>query len=131
VIIRPYKESDLKRVNELVQKTAKDWEMPSMDNPLLLTKLVLVDAGDTPVMGGFLRVTSEAYIVTDFEWESPAFRWMGFQKLHAAVIEDGITKGFEDTHAWISPSIEKSFGRRLRSLGWTKPVNESFHFKVK
>ncbi len=105
--------------------------MPSLDNPRLLTKMVLVDENDVPVMGGFLRVTSEAYIVKDFDWETPAFRWIGFQKLHAAIKEDGIKRGFEDTHAWISPRIEKAFGRRLMSLGWTRPINECFDLKVR
>jgi hypothetical protein len=129
--VRAYEERDLEKVMELAAKTAKDWELPDLKNPLLLTKLVLVDENDSPVMGGFLRVTSEAYIVKDFDWSSPAFRWVGFQMLHQALIEDGVKKGFQDSHAWVSPGIERSFGRRLMSLGWEKPKSASFTLKVR
>lgn len=94
-----------------------DW--PNLADPEFITRLVVVDDNDTPVVAGMARRTVEVYGLFDPDWESPAWRFEALRLLHEAMRHDLGAKGYHDAHAWIPPSLLKSFGRKLRHVfGW-------------
>lgn len=129
MLIRPAIDSDLPELRAIHARQQFDYAFPDLNDPLFLTKLVLVDgkpgqgtdASQTAIAGAaLLRLTAEAYLLLDPEKGSPRERWQRLVTLHEATRRDALARGLADVHAWLPPRIAQKFGRRLQQLGWIR-----------
>jgi len=146
--VRAYEEQDLHDLQRIHRAQGFGYAFPDLQNPLFLTKLVLVgneesreegaleesrEAGaqqccaptrevDPPgVLGAaLLRLTAEAYLLLDPNAGTPRQRWECLLGLHAATEQEAARRGLEDVHAWLPPEIAAKFGKRLTKLGWVR-----------
>ena len=119
MVIREYQEPDLAQLRAIHAAQGFDYALPSLSNPLFVTKKVL--ANDGAIVGAaFLRLTAEAYLLLDPRAGTPRERWQWLLALHAAAERDAWQRGLEDVHAWLPPPIAKKFGKRVAQLGWIR-----------
>jgi hypothetical protein len=147
--IRTYNENDLPSLRAIHAAQGFAYPLPDLNNPLLLTKLVLTndkngeqtapESADLPIGEGsssanaqqgstqtqilgaaFLRLTAEAYLLLDPRHGTPHDRWRALLHLHAAAEREAWQRGLEDVHAWLPPPIAQKFGKRITKLGWLR-----------
>jgi len=148
--IREYHENDLPTLRAIHAAQGFAYPLPDLHHPLFVTKLVLThddpslpgnaSASPSRAFGGmnlalgavpeeprgkligaaFLRLTAEAYLLLDPNAGTPHDRWRAMLTLHAAAERDAWCRGLEDVHAWLPPPIAKTFGKRVRQLGWVR-----------
>jgi hypothetical protein len=141
--VRAYKEEDLRELRRIHGAQGFGYAFPDLDNPLFLTKLVMLDQeesrepseGDescrdgaqqssaptgTVVGAALLRLTAEAYLLLDPKVGTPRERWERLLRLHAVTEQEATRRGLEDVHAWLPPEIAAKFGKRLTKLGWVR-----------
>lgn len=117
--IREFGEKDLERVRELHRACGFEYDLPNMASPLIVVRQAVEDDGEIQ-LAGFLRVTTEAFLLMNAKWRTPGWRWLAINRLHEAARADARAKGIEDVNVWIPPEIERPFGRRLMAMGWRK-----------
>lgn len=101
----------------------KGMEIP---NPrFIIKKLVEQDSGQI-AMAGFLKITSEAFLLLDHSIESPLWRWERLKELVKVVSEDAKLQGIDVITAWVPNDLTDSFGPRLEGLGFVKSPWQSF-----
>jgi len=127
-MIREYNALDEKSLRAIHVRSglpANCW--PNLNNPLYIARLVDVEENNRVVQGGFIKLTGEAYLLLDHDYDTPERRWDILQKLTVkALFEAGqprfgslaLSNGLEDVSAWLPPSLVKSFWPRLKSLGF-------------
>ena len=123
VLVRPYKEKDLERLQHIHAAQTFPYALPDLRNPLFLTKIVSTDGegSDEKIRGAaLLRLTAEAYLLLDPSQGTPRERWQSLLALHQAAQQDAWQRGLEDVHAWLPPAIATKFGRRIERLGWLR-----------
>lgn len=123
MIIREYKESDLLALRAMHASQGFDYPFPDLADPIFISKLVLEDDSNQPVMASLARLTCEMYLLMDRDKNragDPQRRYERLIALHAAGERDLFARGLDDAHAWLPPSIAKRFGRRLETLGWLR-----------
>jgi hypothetical protein len=76
--------------------------------------------GDRLVTAVLGRLTSEAYLLIDGKWATPAERWENVQRLIVASAQQAKLMGIDDVHVWIPPTIEKRFAKRLEDFAFVK-----------
>jgi len=145
--VRAYEQRDLDALKRIHAGQGFEYAFPDLNNPLFVTKLVLVEekagrfaepcqdgapraTGGAPaeereaeqgiVGAALLRVTAEAYLLLDAKVGTPRERWNWLLGLHAATERDAAARGLEDVHAWLPPEISAKFGKRLAKLGWIR-----------
>ncbi|HLV96774.1 MAG TPA: hypothetical protein VKS44_16395 [Candidatus Acidoferrales bacterium] len=120
ITIREYATSDLDALRRMHAQQNFDYDFPDLADPLFLSKLVVEDDSGRPVMASLARLTCEMYLLFDPKAGTPRERYARLIALHVAGERDLLTRGLEDAHAWLPPSIAKRFGRRLAALGWIR-----------
>jgi hypothetical protein len=142
--VREYRESDLAALRAIHASQGFDYALPSLNNPLFVTKLILSDTeantgeresindnankknadSDAPqekiIGAALLRLTAEAYLLLDPKAGTPRQRWNWLLQLHAATEREAWQRGLEDVHAWLPPPIAQKFGKRITQLGWRR-----------
>ncbi len=96
-----------------------------VDNPLFLVKEVVEDNGQ-PVMAGFIRATSEAYLIVDHAAGTPEQRWQWLQELTKIVSDKAWAQGLDEITVWLPPELLDSFEKRLLNLGFRRSPWQSF-----
>lgn len=97
-----------------------DYELPDLDD--MVSKLVFEDDEGKVRMAILLRPTVEAYMLVDrTEKVSARERWSRFLCLHRAALQEAAAKGFQDGYAFPPPHLDRSFGGKLKRLGWFRP----------
>lgn len=71
----------------------------------------------TAVLG---RLTSEAYLLLDRTWSTPAERWEAVGRAAVCAAQQAVFEGIEDVHVWLPPAIEKRFSNRLARFAFVK-----------
>jgi hypothetical protein len=117
VIVRQYRDEDLESIKALHEKSGLKYSLPPMDT--FFSRRV-VDSEHGVGMVSLLKLTAEAYLICDPEWRNPAWRMNALQGLHAVCNEDARQKGVVEAVAFIPPSIEKTFRKRLERFGWNR-----------
>jgi hypothetical protein len=133
----------IREYNKLDERTLRDIHLrsglppncwPNLDNPLYIVRLVDVE-GNRVVQGGFIKLTGEAYILLDHDYDTPERRWQILQSLTVkSLFEAGqpkfgslaLSNGLEDVSAWLPPSLVKSFWPRLKTLGFEPSPWQSY-----
>jgi len=122
--IREFTPGDESALRALHASQGFEYEFPDLQDPLFVTKLVLLDqrdgAPESITAAALLRLTAEAYLLLDPRDGTPRRRWERLLALHGATAEDTWQKDLNDVHAWLPPGISRRFGRRLGSLGWVR-----------
>ena len=146
MLIRAYEQQDREALQRIHGAQGFGYAFPDLQNPLFLTKLVLVRGGESGeealescrdgaqqccaptrrtdpsgiVGAALLRLTAEAYLLLDPNAGTPRARWEWLLGLHAATEREAARRGLADVHAWLPPEIATKFGKRLSKLGWIR-----------
>jgi hypothetical protein len=118
--IREYAPEDEQALRELHEMQGHPYEFPDLNDPQFVGIIVMEDGGKI-VQAVAARKTIEVYFLADPKWKTPAWRLVAFAKIHLVLHMAMLALGFRDSHCWLPPSVEKSFGRRLTSgFGWVR-----------
>ena len=98
---------------------------PDTTDPLFIVKQV-VDHDGQPVMGGFISLTAEAYLIVDHTAGTPDERWQWLQQLTKVVSDKAYLRGLNALTVWIPPELLDSFEKRLLNLGFRRSPWQSF-----
>lgn len=113
-MIRDFVADDLQRVREIFQQRKYNFELPDMDNPLILARKVSTDENGIVRLAAFARMQVNAYLLVDGAWETPGRRLDAIGPLQEAMTERCKYFGIDEASAQVSPR----FGRRLKDFGW-------------
>lgn len=118
--VREYTDADLNALIAMHRAQGFDYPFPDLRDPIFVSKLVLTDNTEVPVMAALARLTCEMYLLVDLKAGTPRERYARLLDLHRAGANDLRARGLDDAHAWLPPPIAKRFGRRLQQLGWLR-----------
>jgi hypothetical protein len=119
MLVREYTDADLAQVRAMHAAQGFGYALPDLANPLFLVRTVVEDEG-RPRMAALLRLTAETYLLADPRDGSPRRRWQWLQALHESTRTAAAARGLSDVQAYLPPQVERSFGRRLETLGWRR-----------
>lgn len=100
-----------------------------VENPIYLIKEVVEEDGK-PVVAGFIKLTSEAYLILDHAAGTPEQRWDWLQALASHVSDLAYARGLDEITAWCPPELLPSFEKRLEDLGFVRSPWVSFTKKL-
>lgn len=124
--IRFFRPDDLRQLERIHQAQGFDYEFPDLSDPLYHIKLVGEEDGRI-VNAGIAHLTSEIFFLADPNAGNPRHRFENFKQLHEAGCEVAHRQGgLADLHCWVPPEVARAFGRRLRKLGWERPLWTSY-----
>lgn len=126
VVVRDFTLDDLPRVKELHERMGLDYRLPDLQSPLfIIRKVVEVDGQIVAITAA--RVEAELYLFVDHEVADPEQRWDALQRLNDSVMDEAYwSKGLDNCVLWCPVEVEKSFGKRLTALGFSRD-REGFH----
>jgi len=135
-MIRTFTAGDLSRAKEIhaangldercfPNLTIKTKEGEDVSNPLFVTAAVYEHDGKAALMG-FLKITSEAYLLIDHTIGTPEERWAWLQEGMEHLKFEGWKRGLEQITCFVPPEIEESFAKRLIDLGFQKSPWQSY-----
>jgi hypothetical protein len=113
-VIRDFVADDLQRVREIFEQRRYNFELPDMDNPLVLARKVSTDEQGIVRLAAFARMQVNAYLLVDGDWNTPRGRLDAIGPLQEAMIERCRYFGIDEASAQVSPR----FARRLKDFGW-------------
>jgi hypothetical protein len=93
--------------------------LPDLANPLFFVKVVAESEGKV-VQAGFVKLVGEAYVLVDHEFGEPGERLSILESLVTQGLAAASAKGLSDVSCWLPPPLEKSFGPRLKALGFIR-----------
>lgn len=121
--VRPYDEKDFAALVRMHERQGFSYPFPYLGpKDAFANKMVVEDDDGNVVMAILARLTAEAFLLMDNEGR-PRQRWDRFRRLHQAMEVALWLQGLDDVHCWVPPSIARSFGRRLESLGWARDMD--------
>lgn len=130
MIVRHYSESDLEQVKALHAKQGLAYELPDLEAPGMLVRVVVEENGLIQ-HAAFLRKTAETYWL--FDPDEPKRDRLGkLLALHKEMNGAAKRVGLEDAHCWIPPEVaaDKLTDRTMQTLGWERPLWVSYCRKV-
>jgi hypothetical protein len=95
-------------------------------NPRYVVKKVVEAPNGTVALAGFVKITSEAFLLLDHEVESPDWRWEALQELVEEVSREARIKGVDVITAFVPHHLIKSFGPRLESMKFMQSPWKSY-----
>lgn len=129
IIVRPYAEDDKSALAAMHKAQGFEYEAPDWDK-MLVSGVIEVD-GEVQ-MAAFLRKTSETYLLLDPKAAiRKRERLAQLLIMHRELVAPAHRVGFEDTHCWLPPEIDKEFGKLIMHLGWEKPLWTCYSMKVR
>lgn len=126
VAVRDYRWSDFDRAKEIflqqnlpiqclpdlvIQKRKK-----TVFNPRFVVKKVVEDASGSVAMMGFVKVTSEAFLLLDHKAQDPLWRWEALQEMVEVMADEAKRKGLDCVTAWVPDHLVNTFGPRMEAL---------------
>lgn len=127
MIIRDCEAQDLDVIRVIHSEMPCHFDLPDLASHNIVLAKALCD-GDRVTMAGFLRKTTEAYLVCDPKWRTPRWRLEALGLLVNAIAGASKEKDIEDTHVWVQ---SKRFGERLMQLGWEKPLWHNYTYRIR
>lgn len=112
----------VKQASHLHDGSGFNYQMPPLyvdehKNPRFPIQRGVFEGGRLAI-GATVRVQAEVYLWLDHEWGTPEQRWEELKRLHADVVQQARTIGFDQLYCVLPPEVAKSFGPRLQELGW-------------
>lgn len=123
--VREFKPEDMDALKSLHARSGFKYELPDFADQQFVVRRVADDDGQI-VMAGFLRQTTEAFLICDPHWRGPRWRYEALEAIHNDAVEQIRRMGFRSIEAFLPPQIEKRFGKRLLSMGWKHYVEEEW-----
>lgn len=118
--LREYSEADFAAVKRLHEASGLPGEcLADFANPLFFVREVAERAGRVE-QAVFLKIQGEAFLLVDHDAGTPEERWTMLRALAERGFERARGFGIEQVSAWLPPEIEKSFGRRIKELGFER-----------
>lgn len=131
MIVREYSEDDLKHIKALHAGSGFRYAFPDVSRQEFFSRRVVADDARI-AMAAFLKLSSEAFLVCDARWRTPAWRIEALRQLHHVCMEDAVERGVYETQAFLAPQVEKQFGKRLvrpiskGGFGWNRYHEEEW-----
>ncbi len=126
MIIRQFTDDDL----EVMKRIHSSSGLPMNCLPNFLDERFVVkriaENGTGLMMGGFLKLIGEIFLLVDHSKGNPEQRWEALQRLTAEGLFQASRMGLDSVTAWIPPEIEESFTKRLGSLGFERSKWNSY-----
>lgn len=119
-VVRDYKPSDRKALEEIHKARAIDYIFPDLEHPLFFVKKVAEVNGHVQ---GALVLKGCAETMLLLEKGKPQDTFTAMRELQEVVLREAYAKGLDEIHAAV-PSI--GFDKRLKQLGWS-PDRPDFH----
>lgn len=118
---------DMKRVERWHESSDFDYKLPSLfltddqgnviSNPLFPIRRRGIQDGQ--IIGALAaKVEAEVYLWLNPEWGTPDSRLAAVEMFHKDVVAKARTIGFSQLYCVLPPEISRSFGQRLKDLGW-------------
>lgn len=112
--IRPYLPSDLEAIARIHRESGLDYQLPTLDSPLFLSKLLVErETGVTTMLAG--RIDVETYLISS---GTPAEKWEDIRTLQSAFLADLWRQGIDTAYCSVPAEVDRHFAKRMRSLGW-------------
>jgi hypothetical protein len=106
-------------MRQLYAQSGLEFEMPDLSSPMIEAAELVVDERGEVIMAAVAQRTLEIYLLSPAGQFHPMVKMEGIRLLHGAIRDTIASKGYKEGFSFISPSIEKSFGRHLRKwFGW-------------
>jgi hypothetical protein len=118
LIIRQFTEHDLDWIKKVHKESGFDYELPTFSGENFFSRRVVADH-QAEGMASFMKLTAEAYLICDPTWRNSAWRYEALRQLQTICNKDAQYYGVKEVHCFIPPEIEKTFGRRLKRMGWS------------
>lgn len=126
--VRPLRESDLPALKRMAE--ASGYPYPDLSNPMIESVFVVEGENGQIVMACAAERIVQLYLFASPETVKngqengqmhPAVKLHALRLLHDAMAPGLRAKGYTEANAFIPPSIDKAFGRRLsRTFGWVR-----------
>lgn len=117
-MIRGLVPTDIPLLKAIHQRMGLEYPFP--DLRITDVARVACDESSEPFMAALAVPIPECYLLMDRSKATPGERFRTLVRLHEAMREDLKGRGYRFAQADIPPEIERSFGKRLRNLGWVK-----------
>lgn len=118
MVIRLLKKGDIPRLQEIHAQSGVPIPFPNIEKEFLPIPVV-VDENNRVVAAVGSVPAAEIYFFLDHEWETPGMRLEALKQLHVAVQRQLSQLGIVEVHAFVPPTVPKSFGKKLVKLfGW-------------
>lgn len=134
--VRDYRWNDFARAREIfLQQGLPIQCMPDLIiekrrkpvfNPRFVVKKVAEDGAGNVAMMGFVKVTSEAFLLLDHKMRDPLWRWEALQEMVEVMAEEAKRKGLDCVTAWIPDDLVNTFGPRMEALKFIRSPWVSF-----
>jgi hypothetical protein len=126
MIIRQFRDGDLEVIKRIHANSGLPVNcLPDVFDSRFVVKRI-AENGTGPMMGGFLKLVGEIFLLVDHQHGTPEQRWEALQCLTAEGLFQASHMGLDCVTAWIPPEIEDSFAKRLGSLGFEKSKWNSY-----
>jgi hypothetical protein len=100
----------------LPEVMVKDRKNKLILNPRFVVKKVVEDGEGKIGMMGFVKVTSEAFLILDRQVRDPFWRWKALNEMVDHMAEEAKNKGLDCVTAWVPHNVVETFGPRLEAL---------------
>jgi len=126
VHVRDFASSDIEKAKEIHEANHFNFKFPDLFSPLfIIKKVVEVDGEVVAIVAG--KIETELYLWVSHDNANPEQRWAAVQQLNEAFMEEAYwEKGVDQCVCWVPVVIEKSFAKRLKSLGFSRD-RDGFH----
>lgn len=98
-------------------------------NPLFIVREVGREGEETAI-GGFIKLTGEAFIIVNHAVGTPEQRWEWLQQITDQCEKLAFAKGLDELTCWLPPDLVDSFSKRLKDLGFDRSPWVSFTKKL-
>jgi hypothetical protein len=117
MIVEQYTDADFTRIKQLHSDSGFDYALPSLSSAEFMSRRV-IRADNTIQVAGFLRLQAEAFLISNSGWRTPAWRNEAIKQVSAVCEQDAARVGVQELLAFIPPTIEGKFSKRLKQMGW-------------
>lgn len=117
-MIRGIRPEDLTVLKELHKQMGFGYPFPELK--IHDIGKVVTDESDRPIMAALAVPVVDCYLLVSPNALTPGERLALLHKLHEAMRAEIKDRGYNWAEADIPPEIERSFGKRLKKLGWFK-----------
>lgn len=134
--IRDYQWADFSRLQEIFKGRGLPQEcMPDLAvqhkgelvlNPRFVVRKSVEGEDGKVAMFGFVKVTSEAFLIVDVNAEDPVWRWKALAEMTDEMAEEAKKKGLDCVTAWVPDNMVEKFGPHLEALGFQKSPWQSY-----
>jgi hypothetical protein len=115
--IRDYEDVDRLTLERIHADTGYDYKFQNLENPLVLTKKVVVDDNGNVIGICYTKLQAETFLTLDPILTSGQ-KVSAITALDAEVSGESWEKGLDEQVCYLPPGVEEHFSKRLKQCGW-------------